>query len=354
MIPVQNIYYMLSYVFEALNPIGYLKLDKEKFTNVEDLYAKIISLCIEAQIKRGLGREYIPHTESITTPRGRIDITASIKEQSMLNNCLVCSFDEFSVNSYMNRIIKTTVCQLLKSDILPATKKALRRQMKYFDEVETIDIHTINWKVQYNRNNQTYRMLIEICHMVLAGFIQRQSEGYAKMPDFESVYRKHKLYERFILAYYKKEFKNTGLKASSPVIRWAVDDGYDDMLPCMETDITLSHGDKTLIIDAKYYGKTTQVRESHRSLISVNLYQIFTYVKNKEAQINDKPHEVSGMLLYAKTDEEFQFEKRDYHMSGNRISARTLNLECDFSEISAQLNAIAEEYFGIIPSGMPA
>ena len=41
-------------------------------------------------------------------------------------------------------------------------------------------------------------------------------------------------------------------------------------------------------------------------------------------------------------------------MSGNRISAITLDLECDFSEIAAQLNAIAEEYFGIIPSGMPA
>lgn len=29
----------------------------------------------------------------------------------------------------------------------------------------------------------------------------------------------------------------------------------------------------------------------------------FTYVKNKDTEFGDKPHKVSGMLLYAATDE---------------------------------------------------
>lgn len=37
-----------------------------------------------------------------------------------------------------------------------------------------------------------------------------------------------------------------------------------------------------------------------------NLYQIFTYVKNKETEFGDEPHQVSGMLLYAATDEVIQ------------------------------------------------
>lgn len=40
------------------------------------------------------------------------------------------------------------------------------------------------------------------------------------------------------------------------------------------------------------------------TLHSGNLYQIFTYVKNKEYEMREKDHTVSGMLLYAKTDEE--------------------------------------------------
>lgn len=82
-----------------------------------------------------------------------------------------------------------------------------------------------------------------------------------------------------------------------------------------------------MIIDAKYYSRTTQVQYDKHTLHSNNLYQIFTYVKNKEAELTAKnePHEVSGMLLYAKTDEDV-YPEHEYQMSGNRIAVRTLVL----------------------------
>ena len=58
------------------------------------------------------------------------------------------------------------------------------------------------------------------------------------------------------------------------------------------------------------------------------------------------PQDVSGMLLYAKTDEEVDINK-DYQMGGNRISVRTLDLGGEFSLIKAELDHIAEEYFEI-------
>ena len=88
-----------------------------------------------------------------------------------------------------------------------------------------------------------------------------------------------------------------------------------------------------------------QIFPKFNKIHSDNLYQIFTYVKNKEAEFGDKPHTVSSMLLYAKTDEEIQPD-HSYRMSGNKISVRTLDLNRDFSEIKAQLNAIVAEHFG--------
>ena len=35
-------------------------------------------------------------------------------------------------------------------------------------------------------------------------------------------------------------------------------------------------------------------------------------------------------------------------MSGNQISVKTLDLNCEFSEISSQLNSIVRDYFGVI------
>ena len=342
MIPIRNIYYMLSYAFQVLSEQGYKNIETEQFDNVAELCAAILSKGVSLQLKRGLGREYIETTESLSSVRGRIEISESIKTRSFLKRQLVCSYDDFSENSYMNRIIKTTMQLLLHADIAKARKKELRKLLVYFGNVDLLDVHMINWKIQYNRNNQTYRMLISVCYLVIKGLLQTNTDGTTRLMDFLDEQRMCRLYEKFILEYYRKEYPQLTVNASQ--IPWALDDGINDMLPVMQTDIMLSQGNQVLIIDAKYYGHTTQTQYDIHTLHSANLYQIFTYVKNKEAELANVPHEVSGMLLYARTDEAVQ-PNNSYKMSGNKISVRTLDLNQDFSEIAAQLNAIAVEHF---------
>ena len=342
MIPIRNIYYMLSYAFQVLSEQGYKNIETEQFDNVAELCAAILSKGVSLQLKRGLGREYIEDTESLSSVRGRIEISESIKTRSLLKRQLICSYDDFSENSYMNRIIKTTMELLLRADIAKTRKKELRKLLVYFGNVGLLDVHTINWKIQYNRNNQTYRMLISICYLVIKGLLQTNSDGATKLMDFMDEQRMCRLYEKFILEYYRKEFPKITVNASQ--IPWALDDGMSDMLPVMQTDIMLSCGSRVLIIDAKYYAHTTQTQFDIHTLHSANLYQIFTYVKNKEAELANMPHEVSGMLLYARTDEAVQ-PNNSYQMSGNKISVRTLDLNQPFSAISDQLNAIVTEHF---------
>ncbi len=342
MIPIQNVYYMLSYAFRILNEQGYKNMATEQFNNTADLMAAILARGIAIQIKRGLGKEYILKTESLSTLRGRLDITESIKTQTMLNRQMVCTYDEFSVDGMMNRIIKSTVELLLKSDISKQRKKELRKLLVYFGEIEVIDLYSVNWNIQYNRNNQNYRLLIYVCYLVVKGLIQTNADGSIKMMDFLDEQRMCKLYEKFILEYFKKEYPE--IKTNASRISWQLDDGMDVMLPIMQTDVVLSYGDNMLIIDAKYYESTTQTRFDTPTLHSGNLYQIFTYVKNKEKELEGQPHELSGMLLYAKTDEAV-YPDYKYQMSGNQISVRTLDLNSDFKNIAAQLNGIVEEHF---------
>ena len=102
----------------------------------------------------------------------------------------------------------------------------------------------------------------------------------------------------------------------------------------------LSAQGHTRIIDAKYYSRTTQVQYDVHTLHSGNLYQIFTYVKNKA----EEGGMVSGMLLYARTDETI-LPDAVYQMSGNKITVRTLNLDCSFAEIAKQLDDIVDAHF---------
>ncbi len=347
-IRIQNIYYMLAYAFQILNERGYRRVAAEHFENTAELCSAILARGISTQVKRGLVKQYIPETDALNTLRGRIDISESIRMLTFRQKKMFCSWDEFSVNAYMNRIIKSTVFLLLKSDISEARKKELKKLMLYFADVEPLDISKINWKMQYCRNNQSYRMLISICYLIVKGLLQTRSGGTIKLMDFLDDPQMYRLYEKFILEYYRKEIPQ--ITANPERIPWCLEEEKNYMLPAMQSDITLRQGNKVLIIDAKYYSHATQNQFEKHTLHSDNLYQIFTYVKNMEYRLAaDKiPHTVSGMLLYAKTDEEIQPEG-SYMMHGNRISVTTLDLNQPFAGIRAKLDSIAKDYFHIAP-----
>lgn len=348
MIPVKNVYYMLSYAFSVLEEKGYKRLSKEEYDNIDDLCAAILIRGVNLQIKRGLNRDYITNTEALSSLKGRIEVSESLKNMTIVKNQLVCSYDEFSENSQMNRIIKTTILRLLKANIDKGRKKDLKKILVYFSNIEVIDLHNVNWNMHYNRNNKTYQMLMFICYMVYYGYLQGGS-GKTKTMDFDDVQRRCKLYERFILEYYRKEYSKKseykGFTANASKIEWQI--AHDDtktMLPEMKSDIMLTYKGKTLIIDAKYYEHSLQTSQYGMSTIhSSNLYQIFTYVKNKQTQVGDD-HEVAGMLLYAKTADQVQPNNK-YNMSGNEITVKTLDLNQDFSDISRNLDDIVYDFF---------
>jgi len=339
MIRVQNIYYMLAYAFQVLHEQGYRDVATEKFENAAELLSAILCKGVSVQIKRGLGRQYITKVEALGSPRGKLEIGESIKTQAIRKKQLVCVYDEFSIDAYTNRIIKTTLTVLLHSKISKGRKKEIRKLLIYFDGVTVLDTHSINWNLQYDRNNQTYRMIVAVCQMVIEGMIQTQADGSTRMMDYMDDQTMAHLYEKFILGYFQREHKD--IKAYSPQIAWQLDDGYGTLLPTMQSDIVISSKEtkKTLIIDAKYYTHNMQMKMPYMSqtIHSNNLYQIFTYVKNWKVNENET---VSGMLLYARTDDAVQ-PGNSYQMSGNQISVMTLDLNCDFSEIAAQLDSIA-------------
>ena len=341
---IKNIYYMLSYAFSALRQGEYDDIACEKFENMHDLFAAILAKGIGRLLKQGLNREYMSRNEETPVSRGKIDMPGTIRNQLSRKRLLACEYDELSENNLLNQILKSTVMLLLQNARVRAEFKSdLKKKMLFFSDIETVDPASISWSViRFTRNNSSYRMLIILCQLIIEGMLLTTDSGEYKLASFIDEQRMNRLYEKFILEYYSKECPQ--VRASASQIPWALDDGVGTMLPVMQSDITLTRGNEVLIIDAKYYSRTTQAQYDVHTLHSANLYQIFTYVKNKEVEFGDKPHSVSGMLLYAATDEAMQPDY-SYMMSGNRVSVTTLDLNRDFSQIAAQLNSIVSEHF---------
>ena len=343
---IRNIYYMLSYAFTTLSQGGYESIATEEFENLHNLFAAILAKGIGRQLKQGLYREYVSRKEDLAVVRGKIDMPGSIQNLLNRKRTVTCEYDELSENNLLNQILKTTVMILMKhAKVDTERKNDLKKEMLYFSHVDVLDPTSIRWSaIRFRRNNHTYRMLISLCQLVLEGMLMTTQEGEYKLASFVDELRMSRLYEKFILEYYAKEYPQ--VKAVASQIPWALDDGVGTYLPVMQSDITLTQGNRVLIIDAKYYTHTMQTQYDVHSLHSANLYQIFTYVKNRDTKFGEQPHDVSGMLLYARTDEMIQ-PNHTYRMSGNRISVKTLDLNQEFPKIAAQLNAIVTEYFAL-------
>jgi 5-methylcytosine-specific restriction enzyme subunit McrC len=338
-IVIKNIYYMLSYAYQNLQHNNYKEIETEYFENTQDLFAAILAIGIASQLKQGLNREYIEKKDSLSTLKGKINIRESIQLKLRNTNRLSCCFDELSENHYMNQILKTTARFLVNdSNVKRENKDLLKKALLFFSDVDILEPLTINWqKLNYNRNNASYRMMMNICYLLLHELLLTTEDGKHKLASFLDDQIMSKLYEKFILEYYKKHFSQ--YYPASKEIKWDVT-GTIDFLPNMESDTMLFDGQKKLIIDAKYYGKIMQTQYNKDTFRSNNLYQIFTYVKNED---KNNTGLVTGMLVYAKTDEDI-IPSITYNLGGNQIGVKTLDLGKEFPILTKQLNAIINEW----------
>ena len=348
---INNIYHMLSYAFQNLSQSIYDDVAIESFDEMYDLLAAILAKGIGLQLKQGLYREYINRQEELSVLRGKINMSGTIKNQLVHKRVLTCDFDDLSENNLFNQIIKTTVSLLLRNDTVKSKyKDDLKKKMLFFSNIELLEPTSIRWSsIRFQRNNQTYRMLISICQLILEGMLMTTDTGEYRLASFLDEQHMCRLYEKFILEYYNRHYPE--LKVSASQIPWSVDDGVRTMLPMMQSDIHLQKGNTVLIIDAKYYSHTTQTQYDKHTLHSNNMYQIFAYVKNRDYEFGEEEHTVSGMLLYAKTEEEVQPD-HVYQMHGNQITVRTLDLNLPFVDIAGQLNQIAESHFDLLERSM--
>ncbi len=344
-IVIKNIYYMFAYVFEYFQSKTEQDVTECDFDNIDDLFAVILSSALSLQIKRGLNKEYENKQEELSTLRGKIDFQTSIKKLSHFKCKLFCEYDEFTLNSYFNNIIKSS-CELLltRGQLTCDSIQRIKRVLPSFLSVDSIDLKRVSWNsIRYNSNNRKYKLLIHICYMIAQGMLMTEEAGDRHLSNYFYDKCMGKLFERFVLTYYKKNLKDVHVHA--PKIPWAEDNLDFEYLPEMQTDIVLETDSSILIIDAKFYthslNKHSQYEDSSAKLHSGNMYQIFTYMKNMQASTSKK---ISGMLLYAKTqDKEIAATEKD--LLNNKFFAKSIDLDCEWSEIESTLKGISNNVF---------
>ena len=338
---VKNIYYMLCYSFygDRLNQKEEEKLGSEAFENIYNLFSLLLCLILKKQVKKGIYRNFIYEENELKYVKGKININQSIKNNYSISKKIVCEYDEFSENILLNRIIKTTIFYLIKSNkVGNSTKQELKKLSIYFRNSQIIEISNIKWNaIRFNKNNQYYKASIDICKLILNGLIVSDSVGNNLFKEFLDDTNVSAIYENFLKAYFKKHFPE--LKAKSNILYLTEENtSIYSFIPTMKTDITLEYENRKLIIDAKFYSSILSNSKYGTKIISsANIYQILAYVDNQDYY---KKGNVYGMLLYAQTLNEPPISAQET-LNKHKILIRTLDLNAEWDSITNRLNNIA-------------
>ncbi|EPB8161719.1 TPA: hypothetical protein I9092_001222 [Clostridium perfringens] len=296
---------------------------------------------MDSLTRRGFNKYYLRNEDELSSLRGKINVSTSIKGQALFSRKLFCEFDEFCKDIKLNKILKTTLNLFLKS---PNLDKELREKLiklkVYFSGINEVKLSKeLFSSLRYNRHNNHYKVLINISQLLYEGLITNEEDGEFKFSAFIKENQMAKLYEKFILNFYKVNLDSKVYKVYSPKIKWKltgeIDEEALELLPEMRTDIVIENKiEKTqLIIDAKYYEETlvSSGWGSRKKIRTSHLYQILAYVNN-----SDFDGEVSGILLYPTVNEEL---KKILFLCEKQIYIRTINLNNDFNKLYLYLKS---------------
>lgn len=335
---IRNIYYMMAYAFRAIDVKEFQKLASESFEHLDDLLAAILNIGISLQRKRGFERNYLEQNEDIAGLRGRLDLSKTARLIMSGKQQTHCYFDEFNEDTYKNRILKRCAEILLRNkDVDDIRHRDLKRSLLALRDVSSIDEHRIDWsRLKYHRDNASYRMLMNVCYLIIDRELLSENGEDKQLATFEDVRKLSSLYENFVLEYYRTHHPE--LKTDARIVKNGIGANAPAFLPSLCTDITLESDNGILIIDTKCYGRILSSNYGHEILSSAHRNQIFSYVMH-ESYGNEKP--VQGMLLYALTEHE-QAMHESWEELDHTFHCFTLNLGQDFKDIAKQLDEIAQ------------
>ncbi len=334
-IPIANVYYLLCYAWSHVEERDVVRLEElDGLERLHDLLGKVLAEGTFRLIRSGVDRGYREVREDLAGIRGKIAVGETVKRALRARGQVTCEFEELSHDVLHNRILRSTLRSLLRLPDLDSNVRAeVRNAYTKLDGVTVVRLNRrLFQQVQLDRNRRYYRFLLSVCRLIHEQLLVDEQSGEARFTGF-SEERMDKLYEDFIIEFYRREQNRYRVNHGGRGIKWddkGTPENQQFRIPRMEADVILEGHDRRIIMDAKFY------REALRSqyggepkMRSAHLYQLLAYLRNREAtELPGPTHE--GILLYPVVDARVT---ADVRLEGFSIQARSIDLAQDWRNI---------------------
>jgi 5-methylcytosine-specific restriction enzyme subunit McrC len=197
-VPIKNLFGMLEYAYH-LKSFRFLQgsMDCESLEEFYNYLAQVLATRILERCQKGLYRAYLPKSKQLAYVRGRLDIQQVIQKPWDVK--LKCHYQEHSADIIENQILAWTLFIISRSGlcsqrISPIVRKAYHalQGLVTLQSCSTQDCI----RQQYNRLNEDYRLLHNLCRFFLENTAPSHQTGERAMLPF--LVDMAKLYESFV------------------------------------------------------------------------------------------------------------------------------------------------------------
>lgn len=176
---------------------------------------------------------------------------------------------------------------------------------------------------------------MRLCEFVFYSLLPDENGAKSRFADIlDDEVRMSTIFEEFLRNFYEHEQSEFRVKRDN--MYWdaiPLTEGAAAILPGMETDISLTSSERTIVIDAKYYKETLVGRPGFKKkLRSAHLYQLFAYMHH--ASIRYPGTQVDGALIYPAVETSVS---ADYQISDHRLRILAIDLNREWREIHRDL-----------------
>ena len=245
-----------------------------------EVFVMLFINSVYSLVKRGLRGDYTNIEDNEKFLKGKLLFSEHTKKNIVHKERFYVSYDEFSINSHANRLIKTTILYLLKKRFSFDTERKLRQLLFIFDEIDVSenidsDFQKAETKMRLFKD---YEKVLSLCKI----FLNRESFTNYKGKEYATaiLFSMEKIFEDYIAYLVKKNID----KSWNIRIQY----GREHLLVypnkfSLKPDIFLKKDNNTIIIDTKWK-LLDKFNDKDFGISQSDLYQMYAYAKKYNAK----------------------------------------------------------------------
>ncbi len=281
-------------------------------TSILELFIHLFIEEVEKIVKKGLIYKYVDKNENLNVFKGKLDINSHIKYNFSHKERFFMKFDEFSVNSLENIIIKLTIQKLKKISINPKNKESLNKIGYYFENISILESSIENLKyLTFDRMNVYYRNAIQWAKIFLNNqsssiFSTNNGEMSSILFPMETIFENY-IANKLVNIIQEKSYNQLTIKvqdnscsifSSISLNNIKVDNNILRIRP----DIVIKNKDakEIFILDTKW--KILNKLDDKFKISTEDVYQMLAYVKTYSDRNKNKYICKKAYLIYPATN----------------------------------------------------